>query len=493
MENITNRIKTMISRIPGIGNSKKINPNKRINRILNHLSPNSKNINDLIIEEKLNTPVKYNCDVLVVGGGPAGLSAAISSSRAGAKTMLVERYGCFGGVITTVGMETIGWYRYEGTVDSEGIGIEMEKLAEKLGKTRKWAYNDSNCLDAENFKVIADNLIKENNIKPLLHTTIVDAIVEDNKILGVIIQNKEGRSAIIAKRVIDCTGDADVAFYAGAKYSVLPKDKKMSVTQVFNTSGVDKEKFLEHVSKNIKTYSDWGSDWNQNTTEKEKNLPSPYLQEEFDKEEELQKDNRIAFGGSWSSLTEKGEATNLNLVSVKNIDALNGDDLTKAEMLGRENVMKAIEALNKNLPGFENAVLRNFGMTIGVRDTRKIIGKYNLTENDVSNQARFKDSIGIFPEFIDGYTTLILPTSGRYYHVPYGCLVPTIDNLLVAGRCVAGDMVAHASTRNMMCCTVTGQGAGVAAAISIKINQNTSNVDIQEVQKELLRQKVRIM
>ena len=150
-------------------------------------------------------------------------------------------------------------------------------------------------------------------------------------------------------------------------------------------------------------------------------------------------------------------------------DPTNAQDLTKAEIQGRQGVLKAIEALNKKLPGFENAKLRNFAMTLGIRDSRKIIGRYNLTAKDVAMQGRFKDSLGIFPEFIDGYNILILPTTGRYFEVPYGCMVPDVDNLLVAGRCVSGDMVAHAATRNMMCCTVTGQGAGVAAAVSFEV------------------------
>jgi ribulose 1,5-bisphosphate synthetase/thiazole synthase len=489
------KINKMVSRMAGFKNNvnrDSLNDykiNRRISIIKKHISYVD---NKRFIIENLKTPVKYDCDVLVVGGGPSGLSAAIGSSRAGAKTLLVERFGCFGGVITTVGMETIGWYRYEGTTDSEGIGIEMEKMAEQMGATRKWAYNDSNCLDAENFKVIADDLIKSNNIIPLLHTYVVDSIVVDNVIKGVIIENKGGRGAILAKRVIDCTGDADVAHLSGAEYTVLKKEKKMGVTQVFNTSGVDKNKFLNHVKNNIKTYSDWGAGWNQQTTEKEKNLPSPYLQKEFEKDKNLKTDNRIKFGGSWSSLTDRGEATNLNLVSLKKVDALDPNELTEAEMLTRKNVMQAIKAMKKNLPGFEKAELRNFGMTLGIRDTRKIVGRYNLTKNDVMEQGRFNDSIGIFPEFIDGYSTLILPTSGRYYQIPYGCLVPTVNNLLVAGRCVAGDMIAHASTRNMMCCTVTGQGAGIAAAVSIKNNKNTHGLDIKEVQKELLRQNVRI-
>ena len=132
MINFKDRINKMISRMKGskIKTQNKENLNNYIIKKKNNNNIKN-NTNNLFINENLKTPIKYNCDVLVVGGGPSGLSAAIGSSRAGANTMLVERYGCFGGVITTVGMETIGWYRYEGTVDSEGIGIEMEKMAQK--------------------------------------------------------------------------------------------------------------------------------------------------------------------------------------------------------------------------------------------------------------------------------------------------------------------------------------------------------------------------
>ena len=144
-------------------------------------------------------------------------------------------------------------------------------------------------------------------------------------------------------------------------------------------------------------------------------------------------------------------------------------------------------------PGFEKASLQNFGMTLGTRDSRKIIGRYNLTEHDVRNQARFEDSIGIFPEFLDGYGVLILPITGRYFQVPYGILVPQkVENLLVAGRCVAGDTISHAATREQMCCCVTGQGAGVAAAVSIKDGVTSSRVNIERVQTALKKQGVRI-
>ena len=214
-------------------------------------------------------------------------------------------------------------------------------------------------------------------------------------------------------------------------------------------------------------------------------------------------------GGSWSALTYAGEATNLNLAHVEGVDCTDVNDLTRAEMEGRRQGMFALQALKAVVPGFENAKLRNFGMTIGTRDSRKIIGRYNLTSQDVRTEAKFDDAIGVFPEFIDGYNILILPTTGRYFQVPYGILVPpAVNNLLVAGRAVAGDRTSHAAMRNMMACTVTGQGAGVAAAISIKVSQSlpgtffimtttqegssTHEVDIKVVQEELLRQGVKI-
>ena len=132
-------------------------------------------------------------------------------------------------------------------------------------------------------------------------------------------------------------------------------------------------------------------------------------------------------------------------------------------------------------------------MTLGTRDSRKIVGRYELTSGDVCNEGRFDDSVGIFPEFIDGYGILILPTTGRYFQVPYGVLVPReTDNLLVAGRCVAGDKLSHAATRNQMCCAVTGQAAGVAAAVSLRTGRTSGGVDVARVQAELKKQGVRL-
>jgi hypothetical protein len=135
----------------------------------------------------------------------------------------------------------------------------------------------------------------------------------------------------------------------------------------------------------------------------------------------------------------------------------------------------------------------HIGASLGCRESRQVVGGYELTEHDVRNQARFDDSIGIFPEFLDAYRILCLPTTGRYFHVPYRITVPqAIENLLVAGRCVAGDRKSHAATRQMACCMVTGQGAGVAAAISLEDGVAPRHVDVAKVQAALSDQGVRL-
>ena len=449
----------------------------------------------MVTEPPRQVPILDRCEVLVVGGGPSGLAAALAARRAGCDTILVERYGCFGGVITTVGMETIAWYRYEGCIDTEGIGIEMERLAAQMGGTIKWPYNDSECLDADFFKVVADHLITESGVRPLLHCLVVEVIMEGETIKGVITESKSGRCAILAERVIDCTGDADVAALAGARYRKTRREKMMGVTTVFSCAGVDTERFLQHTRDNPATYADWSRTWKQETTGKEDHLPSPYLEAEFEQARSagVIPEDTQNLGGSWSALSAAGEATNLNLVHLSGIDCTDVRDLTRAEMEGRQQAMHALTALRHVVPGFEDAKLRNFGMTLGCRDSRKIIGRTELTSEHVRSQARFDDAIGIFPEFIDGYSILILPTTGRYFQVPYGCMVPVdVDNLLVAGRCVSGDRVSHAAMRNMMACTVTGQGAGVAAAVSLQRGESTQRVDISAVQAVLRQQGVRI-
>lgn len=196
--------------------------------------------------------------------------------------------------------------------------------------------------------------------------------------------------------------------------------------------------------------------------------------------------------GTWGAIHDSGELTYMNLVHLADIDGTDPDDLTIGEIEGRRQAMHALAALKAFTPGCDGARLRNFGMTLGVRDTRKLDAVYNLTEHDVREQGRFPDSIGIYPEFIDGYGILILPTTGRYMQLPYRNMLPKgVRNLLVAGRSTGGDRVAHAATRNMAACAVYGQGAGIAAAQSLHHSCELHEVPMAEVQRELDRQGVR--
>lgn len=449
-----------------------------------------------ITEPPRRTPVIADAEVVVLGSGPGGLAAAVAAARAGASVVLIERFGCFGGNITAVGVEGFAWYRRPETVDSEGIGREFEARAIAAGGTCEEPQSTSRALDAEMFKVVADELVAEAGIEALLHCQVVAPIMEGRRITGVITESKSGRGAVLGRCVIDATGDADIARRAGAPCAELPLERRIGCSVMFSMAGVDKARFLAAVRADPQTYADWaGGEWDIRTTGKEDALFTPFLRKPFQKAAEagLFPSDIKTISGTWSSVHDTGEMTYLNLVHLHGYDGADMRDLTRAEIAGRREAIHAIRALRAFMPGCETAKLRNFGMTLGVRDSRKIRAVYDMTEADVRGEARFDDAIGIFPEFIDGYGVLVLPTTGRYFHVPFRATLPTeVEGLLVAGRAIGGEPVAHASTRNMMCCTVTGQGAGVAAALAARGNALPDRVDLRTLQRGLADQGVRL-
>ena len=426
--------------------------------------------------------VIHQCDVLVLGSGPGGLAAALAAARTGVSVTLVERFGCFGGNITVVGVEGLAWYRHEKTVEAMGAASpESQSLSYEI--------------DSEGFKLVADRLVQEAGIHPMLHRLVVAPIMDGDQLKGVIVESKAGREAILAHRIIDATGDADIAHRAGAITHTTPVEQMQAASVMFHLAGVDKARFMAGVREDPQTYADWATgEWKIETSGKEDKMFSPFLKKPF--AQALQAGiipaHLTTIAGTWGAMLDSGELTYMNLVHLAGCDGTDPDSMTQQEIEGRSQAMLAIEALKRFTPGCENARLRNFGMTIGIRDTRKIDAVYNLTEHDVREQARFEDSIGIYPEFIDGYGILILPTTGRYMHIPYRSMLPKgVKNLLVTGRAIGGDRISHAATRNMACCAVAGQGAGIAAALSVKSGVALDAVSIPAVQQELARQGVR--
>jgi ribulose 1,5-bisphosphate synthetase/thiazole synthase len=448
-----------------------------------------------ITEPAREIDVIHRTDVLVVGSGPGGLAAALAAARAGASVTLLERFGCFGGNLTTVGVEGFAWYRHEQTVEANGLGREFEERAKAMGAAVPETQSLSYEIDSEGFKVVADVLVQEAGIHPMLHRLFVAPIMDGNTLTGIIVESKAGREAILAQRVIDATGDADVAYRAGAATQTTPVEHMQAASVMFHLAGVDKKAFMAGVQADPQTYRDWSTgEWEIETSGKEDKMFSPFLAKPF---AQAIRDGVIpahlnTIAGTWGAVHDTGELTYMNLIHLAGCDGTNPDSMTKFEIEGRHQSMLAIEALRRYTPGCSGARLRNFGMTIGIRDTRKIDAVYNMTENDVRHEARFEDTVGIYPEFIDGYGILILPTTGRYMHVPYRSMLPKgVNNLLVTGRAIGGDRVAHAATRNMACCAVAGQGAGIAAVVSIKTKKGLADIDMGLVQAELARQGVR--
>ncbi|EKE02507.1 MAG: fumarate reductase/succinate dehydrogenase flavoprotein [uncultured bacterium] len=403
---------------------------------------------DYLIEAPQELPVIGEYDVLVLGGGPAGVSAAVSAAKAGAHVAIVERYGYLGGqatgglVILLVGL-TDGK-----DVIIKGVCEETINKLQNMGMARN--IGPHILFDPEALKLIFDNMIEENNITPYYHSYVSNAIMAEEEIIGIVIESKSGRNVVKAKVFIDTTGDADLAKYCNVPFYQQDKKDLMPVTLGFRVGGIDVEKVLKFT--------------NEQNTQYTKLIRT------------LGITTRI---GGWIDTLHPGEAW-FNISNITHINSTDSADLTKAEIKGRKQVFKLIESFKQNIPGFENGYLIDTASQLGIRESRRIKGLHYFTREDVEKD--FEDTIAKAPN----YTGL----GAGSVNIPYRCLISDkCKNLIFAGRSISVDSELLNMFREIPCCMATGQAAGIVAAVISKIKENNvNNADIAEIKKILLQQ-----
>ena len=409
----------------------------------------------VIQEPPRSTPVKAETEVLVIGGGSAGVAAAVAAARNGAEVILVERLGYLGGLATggliilllTLddgrGRQVIGGLCQEVTdrVARRGAAYFPPKSewgsedAEFVRRDQRWGLvwghgphrvRYSVAYDPEEFKFALNQMVEEAKVKLLLHVYACDAIVEDGRVMGVTFQSKSGRFAILAKVVIDASGDGDVFTSAGAAY----ESEEVLPWLWFTMGGV----------KNPEAAIDAGGWFFHTLGEGRVLLP----------------------WGATERVTRK-------------IDATKPEDLTYAELECRKRVMEEVDRLRREIPGFANAHLCHIADQLGITESRRLVGEYMLGRDDVDTPC--DDVIAITGHWTK-YEAL--------YYIPYRSLLPKeFSNLLVAGRCISVDHRVHHATKEIPPCLATGEAAGTAAALAVRGGIEPKQVDVKLLQQQL--------
>jgi glycine/D-amino acid oxidase-like deaminating enzyme len=421
-----------------------------------------------IAEPPRQIPVVQDVDVLVVGGGMSGCSSAVAAARDGARTLLVERYGFLGGTATAAMVGCICGLYTCGPDASQtqliyGYAQDVMTRLEKIEAGFKYRHRYQ--LDHEVLKLVLDEWLVEAGVQLLFQTFVVQTLVEDNRVAGVIVENKGGRAAIRARIVIDASGDGDVAFKAGVPWEKGDAQGQLQApTYVFYMGGVDIDRAMAVSEPEIK--------------ERQK---AAIARGEF---------SFPRVSGSYSPAPKPG-TVHVNMTRTPGVDGTDPDSLTQGHLEGRRQIAEYISFLRQYIPGFEKAYLDAIAPQLGVRETRRILGEYVLTRDDVLGAKHFEDAICRSSWPIEDHTlgldTVRLHLPGDdYYHVPYRSLVPRdIQNLLLSGRCISATHDAQASVRVMGPGLAIGQAAGTAAVLALEANMSPGNIPVLRLQERL--------
>jgi hypothetical protein len=435
-----------------------------------------------ISEPARDIPLYGEYEVVVLGGGPAGITAAVAAARAGRRTLLIERYGFLGGMGTAAGVTNFcGLHaNVHGEMHRVVQGIASDLLARIdrldglnkphliLGKIFAQAY------DTAAYKIAADDLLGHHKVDILFHALGAGVAMHDARSINALfVETKAGRQAIRADIFIDCSGDGDLAAWAGAPYEVGDNAGHMLYpSMMFRLNGIDPAKA--------------GDAWRT----------IPQLMEKA----EAKGTHKFPRKGAIVRPQRHGIEWRVNFTQLKRNDgsAINGldpDDMTRGEIDGRRQALAAFEFL-RTVPGFEKAYIVDLPPQLGIRETRRVVGGYQLSGEDVLGCASFEDSIGVngWPMEVHVAGDVVfkfppIPESRGYNELPYRMLVPErIDNLLVAGRCASMTHEGQSAARVSGACFAMGEAAGTAAALALSGNTLSRNIEVPRLQKALTRQ-----
>lgn len=465
--------------------------------------------------------INYDVDVLVVGGGTAGVATAVAAARNGAKTLLIERDGVLGGVATAGLM--VSWRCRGALWDALGervvTGIPWETLERvvKLGGATKNALKLESapykvCFDLEIFKRALLNMVEEAGVGILFHTFATNCISKKNKLKGVIIENKSGRQAIFAKQVIDASGDADIAFWSGVPCKETTGGHSLGHTLMFRMGGVDQEKTLEVLRENAHKIQDKTCGyltWEQVEQDWERGYfhlgswclddlramePFRYIFEEAIAKGDFERRDFYLFDTAINIMIKEGEwAFDMQGVegwagtgivdiwgAATKINGVDAQAVSDFEVFANRQIWKFVDKIIKRIPGFEKSYILDIASSLGVRVSRQVDTGYKFTREDIDNGTKFEDVIG------RGASQNIPPKKVRGFDIPYRLIIPEkVDNLLVVGK-------PHTILRGMLTCMVNGEGAGTAAASAVQEKTTPRCLPIHELQKKLINQGVNL-
>lgn len=437
--------------------------------------------------------VESATDVLVVGSGPAGLSAAVAAAREGMSVRLVEQYGYLGGNLTggLVGPCMTSFSLDGKTQLIRGIFDEFVRRMEALDGAvhpshtvggspfsgfMTYGHEAVTPFDPEVAKRVAFEMVLDAGVELMLHTTMVDSVVEDSRVTGAVVAHKGGMSFLPATVTIDASGDGDVAARAGAafRYGRDSDGTVQPMTLFFRVRDVDDAAVAAYQAEHP-----------------EERFPFESLVEKAHREGTYSLPRR----GVQLFKTLETSVWRVNTTRVTGVDGTDVHDLTRAEVAARRQVLDLLDFFRAELPGMADARLLDTAATIGVRETRRIVGTYEITLEDLVSGRAFDDVIAVAgypvdihsPTSKDGPFDDDIPATANVYEIPYGALVPAeIDGLLVAGRCISGSHEALAAIRVMPPAFALGQGAGTAAAQAVHGGIAPRDVDVPALQERLL-------